>query len=362
LNHATTRPPQLAPFPVPVHFVLEGRKAAWEDLFDGSPPPDPDRIPERIVEVEECWIVQTYLRLRCASLQVTISDTFRDDAINVVSYHDLSLRDLPARPYIIATQHDAPRPEICDRNVVQNSLNVLTKTDHFIPHWPQPGLIPRDPARGTKIETLCFKGSVYNLYHAFRTPEFLAALSDQGLRLEYDVKENAKRGDPIHWHDYAQCDLVLAVRDATERDLRLKPASKLVNAWLAGCPALVGPEPAFQELRESPLDYFEVRTPRDVLDAVSKLRADPQLYAHMVENGRRRGADFASARITERWYALLAGPATSDFMRLCARRPLLRQMGRWAQFATRVPLHVHNRRRYFESRDHGYRPISDRYT
>ncbi|MET0342142.1 MAG: glycosyltransferase [Polyangiales bacterium] len=345
-----------------MHFVFAGRRSAWEDLFRGAPLPDPDVIPHRIVEVEECWIVQTYLRLRRAGLQVTLSDGFREDAINVVSYHDLALRDLPARPYIIATQHDAPRPEICDRVVVQNSLNLVSKNDHFIPHWPQPGLIPRDPARGARIETLSFKGSVYNLYQAFRTPEFLAALREEGLTLEYDVKENAKPGEPMRWHDYADSDLVLAVRDATESDLRLKPASKLVNAWLAGCPALVGPEPAFQELRESPLDYFEVRTPADVLRAVRRLRADPALYARMVENGLRRGADFTHERITERWHALLAGPAAQDFLRLRARQPILRGVERWAHFATRIPRHVRNRRKYLDAREHGYRPISDRYT
>jgi hypothetical protein len=47
------------------------------------------------------------------------------------------------------------------------------------------------------------------------------------------------------WHDYSTDDLVLAVRDLTEKDALVKPASKLVNAWIAGVPALLGPEPAF---------------------------------------------------------------------------------------------------------------------
>ena len=101
----------LSQFTVPVHFKFRGRRSAWLDLFDGSPLPDADSIPERIVEVEECWIAQTYLRLRRAGLEATISDRFRDDAINVVSYHDLAVRDLAVTAYIIAAQHDAPRPE-----------------------------------------------------------------------------------------------------------------------------------------------------------------------------------------------------------------------------------------------------------
>ena len=352
----------LAPLPYPVHFVFEGRKDAWPDLFDGSPALDPDAIPHRIVEVETCWIVQTYLRLRRAGMLVTISDVFRLDAINIVSYHDLALRDLPARAYIIATQHDAPRPEICDRNVVQNPLNVIRSTDHFVPHWPQPGLIPRDPARGNRMSTISFKGSVYNLYETFRGPEFLAALRGEGMELDYDVKENTSATQSVRWHDYSHCDLVLAVRDATEGDLKLKPASKLINAWLAGCPALLGPEPAFQVLHESELDYFEVRTPADVLRAIRKLRADPSLYARMVANGHRRSAAFTHEQVTAYWHRLLSGPAAQDFARLRASRPLLREVARWAHFAGRVPLHVRNRRRYLAERDHGFRPISGRYT
>jgi hypothetical protein len=352
----------LPPFPVPVHFMFRGRKSAWPDLFDGSPPPDPDAIPERIVEVEECWIAQTYLRLRQAGLEATISDGFRDDAINVVSYHDLALRDFPAVPYIVATQHDAPRPEICDRGIVQNELNVRGATDHFVPHWPQPGLIPRDPSRGIRVETLAFKGSECNLYQAFRSSEFLSELRAEKLELNYDVKENAKSSGPPRWHDYSASDLVLAVRDAPEEDLKLKPASKLVNAWLAGCPALLGPEPAFQALRRSELDYFEVRTPQDVLAAVRKLRANPSLFDEMVRNGRERGAAFTHERVTAEWHRVLAGPAAEEFQALAARRNLLGLAQRWTLFLRRSVLHMQNRRKYEKIRDHGYRPISNRYT
>ncbi|HXJ23268.1 MAG TPA: glycosyltransferase [Polyangia bacterium] len=355
-------PVPLLPFPVPVHFVFRGRKGAWPELFDGSSPLDPDAIPHRIVEVEECWIAQTYLRLRQAGLSVTISDSFRDDAINVVSYHDLAVRDFAVLPYIVAVQQDAARPEICDRNVVQNELNVHNANDHFIPHWSQPGLIPRDVERGSRIESIAFKGSQCNLYEPFRSPAFLSELRGQGVELSYDVKENATRSEPQRWHDYSTSDVVLAVRDATEEDLKLKPASKLVNAWLAGCPALLGPEPAFRALRRGELDYIEVRSPEDVQAAVRKLRQDPSLYQAMVRNGRERGADFTPQRITAAWHRVLAYPAAQDFAILAARGRLLRRLTRWVSFLQRAPLHMLNRRSYVKLRDHGFRPISNRTT
>lgn len=352
---------RFAPFVAPVHFVFRGRKAAWPDLFDDSPPPHPDMIPNRIVEVEECWIVQTYLRLWHAGLNVTLSDVFEPSAINIVSYHDLAIRDRLSHFYVVATQHDAPRPEICDQRVVQNELNILTATDHFIPHWPQPGLIPRDSTRGSRIETLCFKGSECNLYRDFRTPEFIASLKRIGVRLQFDLKEGVERSS-LGWNDYRTCDLVLAVRDATEEDLKLKPASKLINAWIAGAPALLGPEPAFAVLRQSEFDYVEVRTPQDVLNAVERLAGQPMLYQAMVERGRQRGEEFQHRRITARWHALIAGPVTDDFQRRKSRSPLVKSVADPATFAARALLHKRNLKRYLRSRDHGFRPISNRYT
>src|SRR2546423_6272833 len=100
------------------------------------------------------------------------------------------IRDLPVNYYVVATQSDSPRPEICHHRVVQNPFGVVTPaTDHFIPHWPQPGLLKRDASRGERIEHLCFKGARSNLYPGFRSSEFLAQLKDIGVELLYDIKE-----------------------------------------------------------------------------------------------------------------------------------------------------------------------------
>jgi len=84
-----------------------------------------------------------------------------------------------------------------------------------------------------------------------------------------------------------------------------KPASKLYNAWRAGVPALLGPEPAFRELRCDPLDYFEVRSVPDVLTAIDRLRADPTLYRRMVDHGRARAVEFSPEAVLAQWADLL---------------------------------------------------------
>jgi hypothetical protein len=245
---------------------------------------------------------------------------------------------------------------------VQNSLNVLTDTDHFIPHWPQPGLLPRQRDRGAQIETLCYKGSENNLYHAFRSNEFRARLAELGLTLQYDVKENVAGASAVNWFDYRNCDLVLAVRDITEEDAKIKPATKLINAWLAGCPALLGPEPAFQAMRRSPLDYFEVRTPQEALDAATRLKQTPGLFDEMVENGLRRGAKFIPDRIAEQWRAVLGGPIAADYCAWNSQHPMVRLPKRWVSFALNTFRHKRSAKAAEYHREHGYRPISGRNT
>jgi hypothetical protein len=102
---------------------------------------------------------------------------------------------------------------------------------------------------------------------------------------------------------------MLAVRNLTVRDAQVKPASKLLNAWHAGVPAMVGPEPAFHCLRRSEFDYIEVRTPADALAAIDRLLAEPQRYQAMIEQAARRSPEFNEDATAARWMTLLHAAA-----------------------------------------------------
>lgn len=92
------------------------------------------------------------------------------------------------------------------------------------------------------------------------------------------------------WHDYQHVDAVLAIRDCPPVVLATKPASKLINAWKAGVPALLGPEPAWG-IAYSPLDFLEAAsaepcwTPR-------RLQQESGLYRRMTEHGAKRAQAF----------------------------------------------------------------------
>jgi hypothetical protein len=84
-----------------------------------------------------------------------------------------------------------------------------------------------------------------------------------------------------------------------------KPPSKLINAWLAHTPAMLGDEPAFVNLRRSPLDYLSISTPEDVVRSLLRFKNEPRLFVEMVRNGEVRARDYNALALRERWLDLL---------------------------------------------------------
>lgn len=84
-----------------------------------------------------------------------------------------------------------------------------------------------------------------------------------------------------------------------------QPASKRVNAWLAGAPAIVAPEPAFMALPRGPLDFMATGDAPSTVRAIARLARDPGLRRAMVENGRRRAAEFDVEAVRRQWLTLL---------------------------------------------------------
>lgn len=279
--------------------------------------------------------MQTYLRLKARGHDVRIAGDYVPDQINVLHYDDLSLRDRPDRAFIVAIQPDRPRAAAADLRIVQNQCQIRGSTDHFMPHWPQPGLIPRDPSRGHRVQRIGYVGLPAYLAGPFRSLEFRERLSEMGMELVIHDRDHTQ---------YADLDVVLAVRDVTPFDLSIKPASKLVNAWLAGCPAVLGPEPGYQQIRESPLDYIEVNTPDEAIRMLGKLKDDSSVYDRMVANGRKRAEDYSAERMCQRWENLLGGPVSDGFDRWQSQPKALRTL----RFAYRGLGHKIQRRRFFK--------------
>ncbi|RUT08272.1 hypothetical protein DSM106972_014400 [Dulcicalothrix desertica PCC 7102] len=341
--------------PYPVTFVCRYWEK-WSDLLSNDTQlPDPNTIPERIVTNEECWIIMTYLHLKRRNLNVYLSNKFVQGSICVASALDFGIKQKTFSSFVVGCRSDGPRPALCDIAIVQNQANIKSSTDIFIPHWPQPGLIKRDSARGNHITNVVFKGSELNLYEAFRSPEFVRELENLGACLQINGINTDKL---LQWHDYSEADLVLAVRDLTEKDALVKPASKLINAWIAGVPALLGPEPAFQQLRQSHLDYIEIKTPESALSAIRRLMTDPSLYEQMLINGQKRALEFSTEQIALRWHKVLSTQVASSYSNWCKRSSI----NKIANFAVRAVNQKLAVRDADYHRIHGYRPISNKWT
>ncbi|HVM26214.1 MAG TPA: glycosyltransferase [Mycobacteriales bacterium] len=257
------------------------------------------------------WVLQTYLRLRERGLPVRLTDTVPDQGVLVTHAHSREqlLAGGPGRGLVVVTVRADKAPQhYADVEVVQNAGSADGRRVLAVPHWPQPGLVPRDPGRGDEVRTAAFKGHLSALHPSLLEPSWAAFLADRGIDWHCD---GAAFGGPgttytgVSWNDYSGTDLVVAARrDWTDPAAR-KPASKLVNAWLAGVPALLGPELPYRELRRSPLDYLEVGSLTELQSAVDRLLGSPDLYRAMVENGRGRAHAFTVAAVAEQWQRLL---------------------------------------------------------
>jgi hypothetical protein len=291
-----------------VSFFLPERQA-----LEGADPLtlDPERDWRVFGTGVYVWILQTFVRLHAAGAPVRLVDRCPPAGMVVVhaAQFDRLLAEVGSRRALtlIVAQSDRPPEPRADFSIVQNALGA-GRNAFFIPSWSQPGLVPRDAARGTRVENVAYVGAIGELDPALASPEWAEQLRARGLH--WDSRTITFSGNDqiyreLRWNDYATTDVVVALRPAASWNARSKPAAKLQNAWTAGVPAIVSPEAAYRELRRSRLDYLEVRSAEEALAGIEALRSDPRLYTDMVTNGLERAKDFAPEKLVARWTDVL---------------------------------------------------------
>ncbi|WP_166211337.1 glycosyltransferase [Cognatiluteimonas telluris] len=306
---------------MPVTFFLavdDARLAAWRTL-------QPDAEPARLRLGEDFWIVLSYCRLRDAGLPVVLDN--RVPAQGIVVFYAGDKRAVRAqlrgdhRALLVAVRSDRHPVGFADVEIVQNAFSADGVRALHLPHWPQPALRPRDPTRDDMVHVVLFPGTPQNLDSGFHAPAWQAFLAQRGIELRCNYTDNGAPSHPPN--DYGDVDVLLAVRPAALGLIRNKPAWKLFNAWLAGVPAILGPESGYRELREGPLDYLEAATPDAALQALQRLLDEPGLYGAMVANGRVRGEAFTNAATLARWRGLLFDVLAERLARLQRDPPSL---------------------------------------
>ncbi|MGE0030143.1 MAG: glycosyltransferase [Steroidobacteraceae bacterium] len=295
------------------------------------------------------WTLLTYLRLKDAGFPCKLVTHFPRAGI-VVSHRDfLPVFLAPRRNvFLVCIKADRNPHPWADYHVVQNPYDALMQpgapSRHAVdlPHWPQPNLIVRDPARATVCTNVAYFGRRLNLAPEFLEDNWSATLRTHGFQWNLRPRNQ--------WHDYSQVDVTLSVRDWRLDHSRLdpvlradsKPPSKLVNSWLAGVPALAGPESAFRAMRRTTLDYIEVQSESEALDALIRLRANPSLYRDMVANGLERSVAFSTESLIAQWCEFFDSTLTeslASWQKRAAARRFARQLGSIIRYFSK-PLHL----------------------
>lgn len=301
---------------VTINFVDKRLDQAKQELITEILEKGLEHKPETFNSNTTVWIWQSYINLkRHSHIDVRLSTALDKNCINVAHRSGLKETDFYDH-FVVAIRSDRHACFQADIEVLQNASSVWKSNDFHLPHWPQPGLKKKTRSR-TNVGTVAYYGKEDHLEEAFKSDAFANGLRE--LKCELNIQED-------EWWDYSGTDVVLAIRDGHKFYLDCKPASKLINAWTAGCPAILSTEAAYLELRQSDLDFIEANTPEEVLTAIKELQCNEELYNRMVENGLLRAQDYAVEKTVERWEHFLSAYALPRFIKWKSkkRHPLVR--------------------------------------
>jgi hypothetical protein len=269
------------------------------------------------------WVVLTNMHLRGYDFPCELTATIPHKGITI-THSDFLSTLLKPRPQQFIVEFKPDRYLRCIYSnfvIVQNrhdpicrGINRLIIKSAFIKYWPQPGLIPRDPQREDRFENICFMGHPEQFTQDVETLES----EIQKLGLKWRIMPREK------WHDYSEVDAIVAVRPGGPHKIKCyftpdsKPASKLYNAWIAGVPAILSPDSAFEDLFISEFDYLKAENVPEIIERLKQLMNDPALRKSMIENGKKRATEFNSEVITEDWIKIIQNrivPAYNNWSR-----------------------------------------------
>ena len=287
------------------------------------------------------WTIQTQLRLAESGVDCELTSKLPERGVVFAHRECLSAIDglfegrvtRSASRYIVDISADLKPYPYANFHVVQNVFQErLYANASYIPHWPQPALIPRDANRGEAFVNAAYFGNFKNLPDELRSDAWARQLDALDM-IWLEKYQKFKIQDPdsyecdVGWNDFRDIDVIIAIRElgGGHSGFRHKPASKLINAWLAGIPIIVGREYQYRAMRRSELDFIEVSSIDEALSALRLLKNNRDLVRRMVDNGRSRSLEYTADATTKKWRSLIEGtivPAYQRWLRLGASQRL----------------------------------------
>lgn len=262
------------------------------------------RIPELLgggkAASAQSWIYQTWAELRdVCPVELVAKMPEEGIIITLGNFLHTGFQAGPAQ-FVVAVAADfLPHPG-AQVQILQNAAHVRRLPGTiFMPHWPQPNLVPRNPLRGPVVETAAFFGDPSNLAPEIASGEFSA-------RLERETGVHLEMRGADRWHDFSDVDVVLAIRNFSRAAHLGKPATKLYNAWLAGVPLIGGHDSAFAAEGNPGTDYLVAGSPDECLSLIAGLKGSPASWSAIVAAGKIRADARSRDAVRAIWRDLCA--------------------------------------------------------
>lgn len=283
------------------HFFLPD---APDFLFSSQLPP----ITDHAIWVTEvgyrAWAVQTYWRLKLSGIPVSCGRVFDPSAVNFIFWNHIERLERLPQVFLVCFRSDRPRYTSAHLHIVQNPTQRGPKR-YYVPHWPVPGLIPRDAYR-SRVERVGIVGLPQNMAGSKGLWDQEVAKAGLELVYLYDMRR---------WNDFHDIDVLLAIRSWDANPHNHKPPWKLFTAWRANVPLIAGHDSAYKYHGTPGRDYLVCSTFPEAIDLLCALRDDARFYRELVEAGAAKAKEYSDERLTECWSRLLEEEIWPRFLR-----------------------------------------------
>jgi len=252
------------------------------------------------IATAQSWIYQTWAVLERAGFETNLTTEIPQSGV-LITLAGCVPEDFapPPEVFFVGIVADTVPHPAAHLHVVQNFMHAQRlRHSVYMPNWPQPNLLPREPERGQRFERVCFYGDPANLAPEIRDPAWGQSLKEE-LGLDFVIRE-AK-----DWSDYRETDCSVAIRDFGISSFLHKPATKLYNAWLAGVPFIGGADSAYEGDGKAGENYLIALQLNRLTLALRRLKEAPLMREQLVTAGRIAARAFSPLAMVGRWKHLL---------------------------------------------------------
>ena len=278
----------------------------------------PDSEPERYATGHGHTVLELYARLRNLGLPVSIGSEVPAAAAVVVTdmgalqnydgshrrfYYGLRAAAISGMKTVLI-RNDFPlslkSPPWVTSVIAPNPSALIERNSIWLPLLPQRGIRTRFESDSyDQPLRVALKSNMENIPEDLLSSSFIRRLKDAGGELNI-------HSHPHDWPSFEAVDIALCTRrqrnDIDGGDLRRKPATKMINAWIGGAIPLIGDEPAYRLLARVGVDAVPVNSTSDIIDSVEQLKGNPIVVREMRSAGAQRAQQFSVEQVLSRWW------------------------------------------------------------